>query len=115
MAVEFRATRSAWCSASSINHEVDVRIWIHPEHRQKGYGTAAMRQGAGGDGVVFPRGAVAHPGAGRRDPLSYRKAADTYLISPNATMDGWSGNSKPLSADESGALCTVDCQPRSAR
>jgi len=25
-----------------INQEVDVRIWIHPEHRQKGYGTAAI-------------------------------------------------------------------------
>ncbi len=24
-----------------INHEVDVRIWIHPDHRQRGYGTAA--------------------------------------------------------------------------
>jgi RimJ/RimL family protein N-acetyltransferase len=24
------------------NREVDVRIWIHPEHRQRGYGTAAM-------------------------------------------------------------------------
>ena len=25
-----------------INREVDVRIWIHPEHRQRGYGTAAI-------------------------------------------------------------------------
>jgi ribosomal protein S18 acetylase RimI-like enzyme len=24
-----------------INGEVDVRIWIHPDHRQRGYGTAA--------------------------------------------------------------------------
>lgn len=24
--------------------EVDVRIWIHPEHRKKGYGTAALRK-----------------------------------------------------------------------
>jgi len=25
-----------------LHGEVDVRIWIHPEHRQQGYGTAAM-------------------------------------------------------------------------
>ncbi|PRC44955.1 GNAT family N-acetyltransferase [Mycobacterium sp. ITM-2017-0098] len=24
--------------------EVDVRIWIHPDHRKKGYGTAALRR-----------------------------------------------------------------------
>jgi GNAT superfamily N-acetyltransferase len=27
-----------------VNGEVDVRIWIHPEHRKKGYGTAALRK-----------------------------------------------------------------------
>ncbi len=26
-----------------IDGEVNVRIWIHPEHRKKGYGTAALR------------------------------------------------------------------------
>jgi GNAT superfamily N-acetyltransferase len=26
------------------NGEVNVRIWIHPDHRQKGYGTAALRK-----------------------------------------------------------------------
>jgi len=24
--------------------EVDVRVWIHPEHRKRGYGTAALRK-----------------------------------------------------------------------
>ncbi|MDD4868404.1 MAG: GNAT family N-acetyltransferase [Mycobacterium sp.] len=27
-----------------IRGEVNVRIWIHPEHRKKGYGTAALRK-----------------------------------------------------------------------
>jgi GNAT superfamily N-acetyltransferase len=26
------------------NGEVNVRIWIHPDHRKKGYGTAALRK-----------------------------------------------------------------------
>ncbi|OBH38225.1 acetyltransferase [Mycobacterium sp. E342] len=27
-----------------LGGEVNVRIWIHPEHRKKGYGTAALRK-----------------------------------------------------------------------
>jgi ribosomal protein S18 acetylase RimI-like enzyme len=27
-----------------VHGEVDVRIWIHPDHRKKGYGTAALRK-----------------------------------------------------------------------
>lgn len=27
-----------------IDGEVNVRIWIHPDHRKKGYGTAALRK-----------------------------------------------------------------------
>ena len=27
-----------------VGHEVNVRVWIHPEHRKKGYGTAALRK-----------------------------------------------------------------------
>lgn len=27
-----------------VRGEVNVRIWIHPEHRKKGYGTAALRK-----------------------------------------------------------------------
>lgn len=25
-------------------HEVNVRVWVHPDHRKKGYGTAALRK-----------------------------------------------------------------------
>ena len=27
-----------------VGHEVNVRVWIHPDHRKKGYGTAALRK-----------------------------------------------------------------------
>jgi ribosomal protein S18 acetylase RimI-like enzyme len=34
--------------------EVDVRIWIHPEHRKKGYGTAALRRARSEMAAYFP-------------------------------------------------------------
>ncbi|RPA57008.1 GNAT family N-acetyltransferase [Gordonia oryzae] len=34
--------------------EVDVRIWIHPEHRKKGYGTAALRKSRSEIAAYFP-------------------------------------------------------------
>lgn len=34
--------------------EVNVRIWIHPEHRQKGYGTAALRKSRSEMAAYFP-------------------------------------------------------------
>ncbi|MBT0566116.1 GNAT family N-acetyltransferase [Williamsia sp. CHRR-6] len=34
--------------------EVSVRIWIHPEHRKKGYGTAALRKSRSEMASVFP-------------------------------------------------------------
>lgn len=40
------------------NHEVDVRIWIHPEHRQRGYGTAALRKARSEMAWVFPAAAL---------------------------------------------------------
>lgn len=36
------------------NGEVDVRIWIHPEHRKKGYGTAALRRARAEMAAYFP-------------------------------------------------------------
>jgi GNAT superfamily N-acetyltransferase len=48
--------------------EVDVRIWVHPEHRKKGYGTAAMRRARSEMAAYFPgvplvvRAPSAHPG-----------------------------------------------------
>ncbi|MFW0787501.1 GNAT family N-acetyltransferase [Gordonia sp. CPCC 206044] len=37
-----------------INGEVDVRIWIHPDHRKKGYGTAALRKSRSEMAANFP-------------------------------------------------------------
>ncbi|MGI9126112.1 MAG: GNAT family N-acetyltransferase [Mycobacterium sp.] len=34
--------------------EVTVRVWIHPEHRQKGYGTAALRKSRTELAAYFP-------------------------------------------------------------
>lgn len=36
------------------HHEVKVRIWIHPEHRGKGYGTAALGKARSEMAVYFP-------------------------------------------------------------
>lgn len=38
-----------------LNHgEVNVRIWIRPEHRKKGYGTAALRRARSEMAACFP-------------------------------------------------------------
>jgi GNAT superfamily N-acetyltransferase len=47
--------------------EVDVRIWIHPDYRKKGYGTAALRRARSEMAACFPGvplvvRAPAHPG-----------------------------------------------------
>lgn len=34
--------------------EVNVRIWIHPEHRKRGYGTAALRRSRSEMAAYFP-------------------------------------------------------------
>ena len=34
--------------------EVNVRVWIHPTHRKKGYGTAALRRSRSELAAVFP-------------------------------------------------------------
>ena len=38
-----------------LNGEVNVRIWIHPDYRQKGYGTAALRKSRSEMAWCFPR------------------------------------------------------------
>lgn len=45
--------------------EVNVRIWIHPEHRKKGYGTAALRKSRSEMAAYFPAApmVVRAPGA----------------------------------------------------
>ncbi|CAM2938992.1 GNAT family N-acetyltransferase [Mycobacterium intermedium] len=37
-----------------LQGEVNVRIWIHPEHRKKGYGTAALRASRAEMAWAFP-------------------------------------------------------------
>jgi RimJ/RimL family protein N-acetyltransferase len=37
-----------------VDGEVNVRIWIHPGHRQKGYGTAALRRCRSEMAAYFP-------------------------------------------------------------
>lgn len=45
--------------------EVNVRVWIHPDHRKKGYGTAALRKCRSEMAAYFPavRMVVRVPGA----------------------------------------------------
>ncbi|AMO61028.1 Gcn5-related N-acetyltransferase [Mycolicibacterium phlei] len=37
-----------------INGEVNVRIWIHPDHRKRGFGTAALRKSRSEMAAYFP-------------------------------------------------------------
>jgi GNAT superfamily N-acetyltransferase len=37
-----------------IDGEVNVRIWIHPDHRKQGYGTAALRKSRSEMAAYFP-------------------------------------------------------------
>jgi GNAT superfamily N-acetyltransferase len=37
-----------------LDGEVNVRIWIHPEHRKHGYGTAALRKSRSEMAAYFP-------------------------------------------------------------
>ncbi|HSS25028.1 MAG TPA: GNAT family N-acetyltransferase [Mycobacterium sp.] len=51
-----------------VRGEVDVRIWIHPDHRKRGYGTAALRKSRSEMAWCFPavpmvvRAPAAQPG-----------------------------------------------------
>jgi len=48
-----------------VGGEVNVRIWIHPAHRKKGYGTAALRRSRSEMAAHFPAAplVVRSPGA----------------------------------------------------
>ena len=37
-----------------VDHEVEVRIWIRPDLRKKGYGTAALRKSRSEMAIYFP-------------------------------------------------------------
>jgi len=49
-----------------VGGEVDVRVWIHPDHRKRGYGTAALRKSRSEMAAYFPAVpmVVRAPGAG---------------------------------------------------
>ena len=73
-----KAEEAAWFVAIDGEHkvgmvfgelaggEVNVRIWIHPEHRKKGYGTAALRRSRSEMAAYFPATplVIRAPGAG---------------------------------------------------
>jgi GNAT superfamily N-acetyltransferase len=62
----FRAEEAAWFVAVDesqkvglvfgelVGGEVNVRIWIHPEYRKRGYGTAALRKSRSEMAAYFP-------------------------------------------------------------
>ena len=37
-----------------VDGEVNVRLWVHPDHRKKGYGTAALRKSRSVMAAYFP-------------------------------------------------------------
>ena len=45
---------SLGCPKNLVDGEVNVRIWIHPDHRKKGYGTAALRKARSEMAGYFP-------------------------------------------------------------
>lgn len=49
-----------------VGGEVDVRVWIHPDHRKQGFGTAALRKSRSEMAAYFPAVpmVVRTPGAG---------------------------------------------------
>ena len=86
-----------------VHGEVNVRIWIHPDYRKKGYGTAALRKSRLRDGVVFPRRAVGYPdaaGQARLSRLTRLSQSRRYVLDIAERDHGRlvRGNSKPLSA-----------------
>ena len=62
-----------------VGGEVNVRIWIHPDHRHRGFGTAALRRSPIGDGGVLPRRADGRPRARRRAQVTEPDVTDAAL------------------------------------
>ncbi|GAA2063442.1 GNAT family N-acetyltransferase [Williamsia deligens] len=48
------ATKVGLVFGELVGGEVNVRIWIHPDHRKKGYGTAALRKSRSEMASAFP-------------------------------------------------------------
>jgi GNAT superfamily N-acetyltransferase len=54
LVAEVGATKVGMVFGELCDGEVDVRIWIHPEHRKRGYGTAALRASRSEMAACFP-------------------------------------------------------------
>ena len=54
LVAEVGATKVGMVFGELCGGEVDVRIWIHPEHRKQGYGTAALRTSRSEMAAYFP-------------------------------------------------------------
>ncbi|ARQ64739.1 GNAT family N-acetyltransferase [Mycobacteroides abscessus] len=55
-----------------VDGEVNVRIWVHPDHRKKGYGTAALRKSRSVMAAYFPAVPMVVRAPGVDGPLSSR-------------------------------------------
>ena len=54
LVAEVGATKVGMVFGELAGGEVDVRIWIHPDHRKQGYGTAALRASRSEMAAYFP-------------------------------------------------------------
>ncbi|MGE0218590.1 GNAT family N-acetyltransferase [Mycolicibacterium sp.] len=54
LVAEVGSTKVGMVFGELCDGEVDVRIWIHPEHRKRGYGTAALRASRSEMAAYFP-------------------------------------------------------------
>lgn len=54
LVAEVGATKVGMVFGELSSGEVEVRIWIHPEHRKRGYGTAALRTSRSEMAAYFP-------------------------------------------------------------
>ncbi|MDY6995500.1 MAG: GNAT family N-acetyltransferase [Actinomycetota bacterium] len=54
LVAEVGAAKVGMVFGELVGGEVDVRIWIHPEHRKHGYGTAALRASRSEMAAYFP-------------------------------------------------------------
>lgn len=54
LVAEVGATKVGMVFGELCNGEIDARVWIDPRHRQKGYGTAALRASRSELAAYFP-------------------------------------------------------------
>lgn len=54
LVAEVGSTKVGMVFGELVDGEVGVRIWIHPDHRKRGYGTAALRASRSEMAAYFP-------------------------------------------------------------